>query len=87
MSKRTRAFGPAAHNRRKSSRKAIPQYFLGGVAVSGLVLGCDRDTAEKILGNAFAGGFPAAAGRRTERTLTLTHSHNAQNNTSTKSPV
>jgi len=40
MSKRTRAFGPAAHNRRKSSRKGIPQYFLGSVAVAGLVLGC-----------------------------------------------
>ena len=35
MSKRTRAFGPAAHNRRKSSRKGVPQYFLGGVAVTG----------------------------------------------------
>src|SRR5204862_3182493 len=40
MSKRMRAFGPAVHNRRKPSRKGIPQHFLGGVAVTGLVLGC-----------------------------------------------
>jgi Protein of unknown function (DUF2778) len=40
MSKRMRAFGPAVHNRRKPSRKGIPQYFLGSVAVAGLVLGC-----------------------------------------------
>src|SRR5207237_2532195 len=39
MSKRMRAFGPAVHNRRKPSRRGIPQYFLGGVAVAGLVLG------------------------------------------------
>jgi hypothetical protein len=35
-----RASGPAVHNRRKPSRKGIPQKFLGGVAVAGLVLGC-----------------------------------------------
>ena len=40
MSKSRRAFGPAAHNRMKSPRKGIPQHFLGGVAVAGLVLGC-----------------------------------------------
>ena len=47
----------------------------------------DRDTAEEILGNAFTGRFPAVVHRRAERTHTLTHSHNAQNNNSTKSPV
>ncbi|WFU19596.1 DUF2778 domain-containing protein [Bradyrhizobium sp. CB3481] len=50
MSKRTRAFGPAAHNRRKSSRKAIPQYFLGGVAVTGLVLGCAWTVYTNVIG-------------------------------------
>lgn len=50
MSKRTRAFGPAAHNRRKSSRKAIPQYFLGGVAVTGLVLGCAWTVYSNVIG-------------------------------------
>ena len=50
MSKRTRAFGPAAHKRRKSSRKAIPQYFLGGVAVAGLVLGCAWTVYINVIG-------------------------------------
>ena len=50
MSKRTRAFGPVAHNRRKSSRRAIPQYFLGGVAVTGLVLGCAWSVYSNVIG-------------------------------------
>jgi hypothetical protein len=50
MSKRTRAFGPAAHNRRKSSRKGIPQHFLGGVAVAGLVLGCAWTVYTNVIG-------------------------------------
>jgi hypothetical protein len=50
MSKRTRAFGPAAHNRRKPSRKGTPQYFLGGVAVAGLVLGCAWTVYTNVLG-------------------------------------
>jgi hypothetical protein len=50
MSKRTRAFGPAAHNRRKLSRKAIPQNFLGGVAVTGLVLGCAWTVYSNVIG-------------------------------------
>jgi len=50
MSKRTRAFGPAAHNRRKSSRKGVPQYFLGGVAVAGLVLGCAWTVYTNVFG-------------------------------------
>jgi hypothetical protein len=45
-----RAFGPAAHNRRKSSRKGIPQYFVGGVAVAGLVLGCAWSVYTNVLG-------------------------------------
>ena len=50
MSKSRRAFGPAAHNRRKSSRKGIPQYFLGSVAVAGLVLGCAWTVYTKVFG-------------------------------------
>ncbi|MEH2607760.1 DUF2778 domain-containing protein [Bradyrhizobium sp. AZCC 1693] len=50
MSKRMRAFGPAVHNRRKPSRKGIPQHFLGGVAVAGLVLGCAWTVYTNVLG-------------------------------------
>ena len=50
MSKRMRAFGPAVHNRRKPSRKGIPPYFLGGVAVTGLVLGCAWTVYTNVLG-------------------------------------
>ncbi|WP_082646174.1 DUF2778 domain-containing protein [Bradyrhizobium valentinum] len=56
MSKRTRAFGPAARNRRKSSRKSIPQYFLGGVALAGLVLGCAWTVYTNVFG---AGIYPS----------------------------
>ena len=45
-----RAFGPAVHNRRKSSRKGIPQHFLGGVAVAGLVLGCAWTVYTNVIG-------------------------------------
>ena len=45
-----RAFGPAVHNRRTPSRKGIPQYFLGGVAVAGLVLGCAWTVYTKVFG-------------------------------------
>jgi hypothetical protein len=50
MSKRTRAFGPAARSRGKSSRKGIPQHFLGGVAIAGLVLGCAWTVYTNVLG-------------------------------------
>jgi hypothetical protein len=50
MSKRMRASGPAVHNRRKPSRKVIPQQFLGGVAVAGLVLGCAWTVYTNVLG-------------------------------------
>src|SRR5262245_6778706 len=50
MSKRKRAYGPAVHNRRKSSRKGIPQYFLGGVAIAGLVLGCGWTVYSNVIG-------------------------------------
>ncbi len=45
-----RAFGPAVHNRRKPFRKGIPQHFLGGVAITGLVLGCAWTVYTNVLG-------------------------------------
>lgn len=45
-----RAFGPAVHNRRKPSRKGVPQHFLGGVAVAGLVLGCAWTVYTNVIG-------------------------------------
>src|SRR4029453_14848280 len=50
MSKRMRAFGPAVHNRRKPSRRGVPQHLLGGVAVTGLVLGCAWTVYTNVLG-------------------------------------
>lgn len=50
MSKRKRAYGPAVRNRRKPSRKIIPQYFLGSVAVAGLVLGCAWTVYTNVFG-------------------------------------
>ena len=76
MSKRTRAFGPAAHNRRKSSRKAIPQYFLGGVAVSGLVLGCAWTVYTNVIGASIypsvsSAAYEAPAASNTTTTVTI----------------
>jgi hypothetical protein len=56
MSKRKRAYGPAVRNRRKPSRKIIPQYFLGSVAVAGLVLGCAWTVYTNVIG---ASVYPA----------------------------
>src|SRR5262245_46509178 len=50
MSKRVRAYGPAVRNRRKPSRRGVPQYFLGGVAVAGLVLGCAWTVYTNVIG-------------------------------------
>ena len=50
MSTSTGAFGVAAHNRKKSSRKVIPQHLLGGVAIAAVVLGC----AWTVYSNIFA---------------------------------
>lgn len=50
MSTSTGAFGLAAHNRKRSSRKVLSQHFLGSVAVAGLVLGC----AWTVYSNIFA---------------------------------
>jgi len=38
------------HNRRKPSRRGIPQYFLGSVAVAGLVLGCAWTVYTNVFG-------------------------------------
>ena len=53
MSISTGAYGLAAHNRKRSSRRVFPQYFLGSVAVAGLVLGC----AWTVYSNVFSGGL------------------------------
>jgi hypothetical protein len=63
-----RAFGPAVHNRRKPSRKGIPQQFLGGVAVTGLVLGCAWTVYTNVFGASVypsvnSAGFEAPVGK------------------------
>jgi hypothetical protein len=50
MSTSTGAFGVAAHNRKKSSRRVIPQHFLGGVAVAAVVLGCAWTVYSNVFG-------------------------------------
>ena len=50
MSKRKRAYGPAVRSRGKPSHKIIPQYFLGSVAVAGLVLGCAWTVYTNVIG-------------------------------------
>ena len=50
MSTSTGAFGLAAHNRKKSSRKVLPQHFLGGAAVAAVVLGCAWTVYANVLG-------------------------------------
>ena len=50
MSTSTGAYGVAAHNRKNSSRKVIPQHFLGGVAVAAVVLGCAWTVYTNVFG-------------------------------------
>jgi len=50
MSTSTGAFGLAAHNRKRSSRKVIPQHLLGGVAVAAVVLGCAWTVYSNVFG-------------------------------------
>src|SRR5689334_12182045 len=50
MSKRKRAYGPAAQTRRVPPRRGVPQYFFGGVAVTGLVLGCAWTVYSNVIG-------------------------------------
>ena len=56
MSKSTAAYGLAAHNRKKSSRKVIPQHLLGGVAIAAVVLGCAWTVYSNVFG---AGIYPS----------------------------
>jgi hypothetical protein len=50
MSTSTGAFGVAAHNRKKSSRKVFPQHLLGGVAIAAVVLGCAWTVYSNVFG-------------------------------------
>ena len=50
MSTSRRAYGLAAHDRRKSSRGVTPQHFLGTAAVAGLVLGCAWTVYSNVFG-------------------------------------
>jgi hypothetical protein len=59
MSKRMRASGPAVRNRRKPSRKTIPQNLLSSVAVATLVLGCAWTVYTNVFG---ASVYPTVTG-------------------------
>lgn len=61
MSTSTGAFGLAAHNRKKSSRKVIPQHFLGGVAVAAVVLGCAWIVYSNVFGASIYPSIDSAA--------------------------
>src|SRR5436190_8072714 len=61
MSTSTGAFGLAAHSRRKSSRKVLPQYFLGSVAVAAGVLGCDWTVYTNVFGASIYPSMNSAA--------------------------
>jgi len=61
MSTSTGAFGLAAHNRKKSSRKVIPQHFLGGVAVAAVVLGCAWTVYTNVFGASIYPSINSAA--------------------------
>jgi len=50
MSTSKRACGPAGKKRGKSSRSVLPHYFLGSVAVAGLVLGCAWTVYTNVIG-------------------------------------
>jgi len=50
MSTSTGAFGLAAHNRKRSSRKIVPRHFFGSAAIAGLVLGCAWTVYTNVLG-------------------------------------
>ena len=56
MSTSTGAFGLAAHNRKRSSRKIFPRHFFGSAAIAGLVLGCAWTVYTNVFG---AGIYPS----------------------------
>lgn len=66
MSTSTRALGLAAHNRRKSSRRVLPQHFFGSVAVAGLLLGCAWTVYSNVFG---ASIYPSMNGAAFETPL------------------
>jgi hypothetical protein len=59
MSTSISAFGLAAHNRRRPSRKAIPNHVFGAAAIAGLVLGCAWTVYFNVFG---ASIYPSMAG-------------------------
>ena len=61
MSTSTGAFGLAAHNRKKSSRKILPQHFLGSVAVAAVVLGCAWTVYTNVFGASIYPSMNSAA--------------------------
>src|SRR4029079_13531413 len=61
MSKRMRAYGPAVNNRRKPSRRGVSQYFLGGVAVGGLMLACAWTVYTNVIGASIYPSVSSAA--------------------------
>src|SRR5260370_545092 len=50
MSTSTGAFGLAAHNRKRSSRKIVPRHFFGSAAIAGLALGCAWTVYTNVFG-------------------------------------
>ena len=50
MSTSTGAFGLAAHNRKRSSRKIFPQHFLASAAIAAVVLGCAWTVYTNVFG-------------------------------------
>jgi hypothetical protein len=50
MSTSTAAFGLAAHNRKRSSRKIFPQHFLASAAIAAVVLGCAWTVYTNVFG-------------------------------------
>jgi hypothetical protein len=50
MSTSTGAFGVAAHDRKKSSRKVFPHHLLGSVAIAAVVLGCAWTVYSNVFG-------------------------------------
>ena len=69
MSTSTSAFGRAAHNRKSSSRKAIPNHVFGSAAAACLVLGCAWTLYANVFGASVypqlsSGNFDAPVIRR-----------------------
>lgn len=56
-----RASGPAAHTRRVSPRKGFPHFLIGGVAVTGLVLGCAWTVYSNVIGASIYPSVSSAA--------------------------